>query len=431
MYTLTWRKKTTPAGWSFSQLVASVRRTKGKGSTGLLSAAEAKEQLKKLLEDLCENASAWATPNASDGNRGPQMGRLDRRLQGEKTHHVTLVTEAHLVNWQTPSVEDAGREGSAEDYLEKYLKEGKTSACRLRNEVKTAGWLTPAACDGEGGTNLEEGREGKKLRDQAPKMAAWPTPQVADDNMSRVKNPQEFSEKRIKQGKNLDLSMATQALSAWPTPQRMDFREDVRSEEELSDKAKAGGCSNLREVVHKTDWQGENTPESVCPRDLGLLTIDLFPMGEMAHWPTPRAGSEECYESRLARKGHVQAISYLEGCADMANWPTTQCMDTLPAMDYEERLNHPSRQGRNVSGNLREVVTLVDWPHLEEMLPCPVRLMVTGFLQIGFTAEMVNGGQLNPAHSRWLMGLPQEWCDCAVTATQSSPPKQSRSSKAT
>lgn len=35
-------------------------------------------------------------------------------------------------------------------------------------------------------------------------------------------------------------------------------------------------------------------------------------------------------------------------------------------------------------------------------------------------APMGSRGALNPALPRWLMGFPPAWCDCAVTATQSS-----------
>jgi hypothetical protein len=47
----------------------------------------------------------------------------------------------------------------------------------------------------------------------------------------------------------------------------------------------------------------------------------------------------------------------------------------------------------------------------------------------GFIAETANGGQLSPAHSRWLMGLPPAWDDCAATVTRSSPRSRKHSSK--
>jgi hypothetical protein len=122
MFSLTWKRKATPAGRSYYQLVASGRPTSGNGCG----------------------------------------------------------------SWQTPSVEEAGRQGSEAAYME-YVENGRTTQCRLRNQVYMASWQSPAVHDAKGTDyqryterGIGEGRS-CALQDQA-QLASWPTPNAGPQN---------------------------------------------------------------------------------------------------------------------------------------------------------------------------------------------------------------------------------------------------------
>ena len=129
-------------------------------------------------------------------------------------------------------------------------------------------------------------------------------------------------------------------------------------------------------------------------------------------WPTPttrdwKDGANP--DVNVPLNGLLGRVVWLSG------WPTTSCnKDRSPREVISQRADGSKNQQR-----LQDFAAIAG----------PARLTATGAMLTGLDAGMVNGGRLNQAHSRWLMGLPPVWDSCGDTAMQSLPRKRRRSSR--
>jgi hypothetical protein len=212
----------------------------------------------------------------------------------------------------------------------------------------------------------------------------------------------------------------------WTTPQAHDT-----SGRSLGQKEKHGtkhGCACLVRdadlagwVTTTRDWKDSGA--DIRPREDGSERFDQLPrQANLAGWGTPSVQDDN--QSRMSPEAMARewnrpgaSQSNLAKQAHMlTGWNTPAASDgnggKRPHPDTTMTGQHP--EGRKVNMGLASQV------HIGFLKTEPARLTATGELLTGSAAGMESGGQLNPAHSRWLMGLPPAWDACAPTAMPSS-----------
>ena len=275
------------------------------------------------------------------------------------------------------------------------------------SENDSAGWATPDVTLAPRRSGIERKANGKVYTRDDPtltgqaQLASWPTPKETEH---------QFTQKRG----NLTLN-GTAQLASWPTPAATELGNTLESYQAMKANMESGprtAITHLSQAAQLAAWPSPMDQDCESAARHGYMITGnqgttLTDAARLAlpesSWVTPAsrdykgANSEAHVTTNGTGRMHMDQLA--NQTVHLVGWPT-------PMLPNKDAGNSDYTRKIEVAMGIRDSV---NGKRLDETEP-------SGQTPSGSPAGTGKRAQLNPALSRWLQGLPKEWCEAAIRA---------------